>query len=75
VTIPTAAERPTLSVREAAPALGVSAATLFRAIAEDRSPVAYVKCGARISIVTADLRRVLHVGANGDRSSEPSGPG
>jgi hypothetical protein len=73
--IPTAAERPTLSVREAAPLLGVSAASLFRAISEDRSPVAFIKCGARISIVTADLRRVLHVGANGDRSSELNGSG
>jgi excisionase family DNA binding protein len=75
MTIPTATERPTLSVREAAPLLGVSAATLFRAIAADESPVAFVKCGARISIVTADLRSVLHVGSNGERNSEPTGPG
>jgi hypothetical protein len=59
--VPTAGQRPTLSVREAAPHLGCSDATLFRAIAEDRSPVAFIKCGARISIVTADLRRVLQL--------------
>jgi predicted DNA-binding transcriptional regulator AlpA len=61
VTVPTAEERPTLSVRESALALGISAATLFRAIAEGRSPVAVVKCGARVNVVTADLRRVLHL--------------
>jgi len=63
-------ERPTLPVREAAPLLGVSAATLFRAIAEDRSPVAFVACGSRRVIVTADLLRVLHLdtstSSNGD---------
>lgn len=62
--IPFADERPTLSVREAAPFLGVSDATLFRAIAQDRSPVAFIKTGSRISVVTADLRRVLHLDAS-----------
>jgi excisionase family DNA binding protein len=67
--VPLASECPTLSVREAAPFLGVSDSTLFRAIALDRSPVAFVKTGTRISIVTADLRRVLQLDpapTNGD---------
>jgi predicted DNA-binding protein (UPF0251 family) len=75
MTIPTVDEQPTMSVAETAPYLGVSKATLFRAIAEDQSPVAYVKTRGRIAIVTADLRRVLHVGANGKQDSEPIGPG
>jgi hypothetical protein len=57
--VPAAEERPTLSVREAAPLLGVSPATLFRAIANDRSPVAFLRCGARVVVVTASLRRAL----------------
>lgn len=67
--VPTADERPTLGVKEAAPSLGVSPATLFRAIAENRSPVAFIRCGSRVSIVTADLRRVLQLdppAKNGD---------
>jgi hypothetical protein len=59
--IPDPTEKPTLPVREAAPLLGVSPASLFRAISDDRSPVAFVRCGSRVSIVTADLRRVLHL--------------
>jgi excisionase family DNA binding protein len=61
VTVPRAEDVPTLSVREAAPLLGFSAATLYRAIVEGRSPVDAIKCGSRVVIPTADLRRVLHL--------------
>lgn len=76
--IPRAENQPTLSVREAAPLLGVSPATLFRAIAEDRSPVAFVKVGTRVQIITADLRRVLHLpdspANGGDGCDDPDEP-
>jgi len=57
--IPRAEDRPTMPGRETAAAIGCSYATLMRAVQDDRSPVAFVRCGARVSFVTADLRRVL----------------
>jgi hypothetical protein len=50
---------PTVSVESAAAALGTSRATLYAAIAEGASPVAYVKVRRTIKVLTADLLRVL----------------
>jgi predicted DNA-binding transcriptional regulator AlpA len=69
--IPRAEDRPTVSVREAAPLLGFSDATLYRAIAEGRAPVETIKCGARVVVVTASLRAVLHL----DDTSNGNGQG
>jgi hypothetical protein len=78
VTVPTAEERPAVPVRVAAPWFDVSAATLYRAIAEGRAPCDVIHVGARVSIVTASARRVLGLdapAANGKEISEPTGPG
>ncbi len=45
--------------RPVAPVLGVSYSTLMRAVAENRSPVAFIRIGSRVKFLTADLRRVL----------------
>jgi hypothetical protein len=70
--IPTAEQQPTMTGRETAPALGVSYASLMRAVAEDRCPVAFIKCGNRIAFVTADVRRRLHLDppANGNGAQQ-----
>ncbi|MEX0666466.1 MAG: helix-turn-helix domain-containing protein [Acidimicrobiia bacterium] len=57
--IPTAEDRPTLTVPEAAAALGVSAASLYRALAAGDAPVPHLRVGSRILICTRDLRAVL----------------
>ncbi len=64
-----------MTVRETAPLLGVSAASLYRAIAEGRSPVETVRCGSRVVVVTADVRRVLHLddALSPDASERPEG--
>jgi hypothetical protein len=77
VTVPTAAERPTVSVREGAPWFGVSPATFYRAAAEGRAPCDVLKVGARVSIVTASARRVLGLdppATNGSGSVRDEGP-
>jgi excisionase family DNA binding protein len=56
-----------MSVREAALLLGVSAASLYRAVHESRSPVKTIQVGARVLVVTADLRRVLHLDGRPER--------
>ncbi len=58
MTLPTAAERPTLSIEEAAEALGVSRATAYTAAKEERIPAIRVSAG-RIVVPTAALRRLL----------------
>jgi hypothetical protein len=51
-----------VSVRAAAGWLGVSAATLYRAIAEGRTPVQVIRVGSRVVVSTASLRDVLGLG-------------
>jgi excisionase family DNA binding protein len=67
VTVPLAQDAPTMSVREAAPLLGVSAASLYRAVHESRSPVKTIRVGSRVLVVTADLRRVLNLDGDPER--------
>ncbi len=50
---------PTVSVAAAAPALGVSRATLYEAIRRGLCPVQTITVGHRIQVLTADLVRVL----------------
>jgi hypothetical protein len=57
--IPLAQDRPTVPVREGAAWFGVSAATFYRAVAENRAPCDVVRVGSRVLIVTASARRVL----------------
>jgi predicted DNA-binding transcriptional regulator AlpA len=58
--VPTAEDRPTLTVREAAAALGCSGAALYRAVAANTAPVDAIRIGERrIVISTSSLRRVL----------------
>jgi hypothetical protein len=61
VTVPLASDRPTVTVREAAEALGVSAAGLYRAVKAGTSPVEVVRVGARIVVPTASLRQILRL--------------
>jgi hypothetical protein len=75
--VPDPAERPAVSVRDAAPWFDVSAATLYRAIAEGRAPCDVIRVGTRVSIVTASARRVLGLDpptANGNQRDDGSGP-
>jgi hypothetical protein len=59
--IPRPEVKATITGHETAAALGISYSTLMRAVSENRSPVAFVKVGARVVFVTADLRRVLQL--------------
>lgn len=55
--------KPTLTVEEAAPLLGLNKSTLYALIARDECPVPYIKLGAgrrpAIRIPTAPLRKLL----------------
>lgn len=66
-------ERPsalTCSVREAAALLGVSPKLLYALIAQDRSPVPFLRLGRRvIRIPRAGLERLLH-GAQGQEQAQ-----
>jgi excisionase family DNA binding protein len=55
--LPDAAARPTISVREAARALGISATTAYQAV--DTGTLPSIRLGRRIVIPTAALRRLL----------------
>jgi hypothetical protein len=59
--------------RRVAPALGCSYATLMRRVAENDSPVAFIRIGSRVSFVTADLRRVLHLDGSNNNGAAPNG--
>jgi len=80
VSVPRAEERPTLTVREAANALGVSGATAYRSIQDGTFPVATVRVGSRVAVCTSDLRRVLHLNdppasnGNGNPNTTDAGP-
>ena len=50
---------PTVSVRTAAPTLGMSARALYTAIASGRCPVRTITVNGRLHIVTASLVGVL----------------
>ena len=51
--------QPTLTVEQAANVLGISAWALYSAIRRDDSPVPVIRCGRRILIASAHLRRLL----------------
>ncbi len=53
---------PAVNVEQAALALGVSRASLYQAIAEDRCPVATITVGHRRKILTHSLISVLEGG-------------
>jgi hypothetical protein len=63
MTIPTADERATVSVREAADWFSVSPASLYRAAAEGRAPCDVIHVGSRVLVVVASARRVLGLDA------------
>jgi predicted DNA-binding transcriptional regulator AlpA len=67
VIVPTASEAPTVSVKVAAAALGCSAATAYRSIERGDFPIATVRVGSRVAVVTADLRNVLKLDVAADR--------
>lgn len=52
-------ERSTLTVPEAAAALGVHRLTLYKLIRDGKSPVPYVQVGRRIVVPRAALERLL----------------
>jgi hypothetical protein len=75
--IPTADERPTVTVREAAPWFSISAASFYRCAADGNAPCDVIRARGRVVVVTASARRVLGLDApatNGERGSEPTGP-
>ena len=55
---------PAVNVEQAALALGVSRASLYQAIAEDRCPVATITVGHRRKVLTHSLLEVLEGGAD-----------
>lgn len=59
--VPSAIDQPTMTGHEVAQALGCSYSSLMRAVAEDRSPVCFVRIGSRVTFPTAAVRRVLHL--------------
>jgi hypothetical protein len=61
--VPRAEDEPTVCVARGCQWFGVSAATLYRAIAEGRAPCDVVRVGSRVGIVTASARRVLGLDA------------
>lgn len=67
MTVPQATARrladagPTIGPREAAPLLGVSAATVYTLIARGEFPCRTLRLGRQIRIPTADLARALGI--------------
>jgi hypothetical protein len=50
---------PTVDVSKAAPALGISRATAYAAIASGQFPVKTIRVSSRLRVLTADLVSVL----------------
>ena len=61
MTIP---DSPTMSLRDAAKVLGISASTAYAAVKAGTFPVPVIHIGSRISVPTAPLRKLL--GIEGD---------
>lgn len=55
---------PTISIRDAAPLLGISASTAYAAVRAGTFPVPVIHIGGRIVVPTAPLRKLL--GIEGD---------
>lgn len=51
----------TLSVRQAAELLGISASTAYKLVREDQFPVPTLKFGGRILVPTQPLLEALHL--------------
>lgn len=70
---PTAAEiaswPPTVSVRDACRALGISKSAGYDAITRGQFPVRVIRAGSRLLVVTADLARVLGIGWPGPEAA------
>ena len=56
MTIP---DSPTISIRDAAPLLGISASTAYAAVKAGTFPFPHIKIGGRIVIPTAPIREAL----------------
>lgn len=54
-------ENPTMSIRDAAPLLGVSASTAYAAVRAGTFPVPVIHIGGRIVVPTAPLRKLLGI--------------
>ena len=52
---------PTMSLRDAAKVLGVSASTAYAAVKAGTFPVSVIHIGGRISVPTAPLRKLLGI--------------
>ena len=59
--MPSAAEKPLLSVLEAGVALRLGRSTSYALATSGRFPVEVLKVGGRYMVRTADLRRYLHL--------------
>jgi len=58
MTIP---DSPTISIRDAAPLLGISTSTAYAAVKAGTFPVPVIHIGSRISVPTAPLRKLLGI--------------
>jgi predicted site-specific integrase-resolvase len=54
-------DTPTVSVQVAAAALGVSFSTFYAAVRAGEEPVPVIRCGKRIVVPTAPLKRALGI--------------
>ena len=54
-------DSPTISIREAAKILGISASTAYAAVNAGTFPVPVIHIGSRISVPTAPLRKLLGI--------------
>ena len=55
---------PTISIRDAAPLLGISASTAYAAVRAGTFPVPVIHIGGRIVVPTAPLRKLLGLDDN-----------
>jgi excisionase family DNA binding protein len=61
IALPSAAEKPLLSVMEAASAFRLGRSTAYTLAASGRFPVEVLRVGGRYMVRTADVRRYLHL--------------